>query len=227
MKKGTRLYINLTNKCNTACPFCCMYSGPEKNTFLKFERYKEIIDEHSNEDGFELQLEGGEPLLHKDLYLFMEYAISTGYCNKIIILTNGILLENHIKRIASIANWYNIKIEFKVSINYWLLTQDRNILKKLNRLLFATEFIPNINIVFNVRKRKEDDENNWLEVLLKNNGLYEKSNIYYLQSYGKMTDSDYAKPVIVQNIDAWKLYASDGTCFEQNLIARSEYEKEL
>ncbi|MBQ6628858.1 MAG: hypothetical protein IJH65_08585 [Methanobrevibacter sp.] len=35
MKKGTRLYINITNRCNTRCPFCCMYSGEDKTTDKK------------------------------------------------------------------------------------------------------------------------------------------------------------------------------------------------
>jgi molybdenum cofactor biosynthesis enzyme MoaA len=46
-----------------------MYSGTNKNTFLSFERFKEIID--ARNDDFELQLEGGEPLLNQNLYLFM------------------------------------------------------------------------------------------------------------------------------------------------------------
>lgn len=86
MKKGIRLYINLTNKCNTNCPFCCMYSGTDKDDFMTFDTFKSIIDNFDKE--FELQLEGGEPLLHKQLYLFIEYAISTNRCKKIIILTN-------------------------------------------------------------------------------------------------------------------------------------------
>ena len=44
MKKGTRLYINITNHCNTNCPFCCMYSGIKKNTYMGFETFKTIID---------------------------------------------------------------------------------------------------------------------------------------------------------------------------------------
>ena len=35
------------------------------------------------------------------------------------------------------------------------------------------------------------------------------------------------KPVIVQNIDDWFIYACDGKCFNKDLIARSNYEKEL
>lgn len=223
MKKGTRLYINLTNKCNTNCPFCCMYSGTDKNRFISFEQFQNIID--NCEDNFELQLEGGEPLLHKDIFLFIEYAIHTNRCTKIIVLTNGYLLEQYMKRFVDIANWYEILIEFKVSINYWLLqeTKNNNInhLQKLNHLVFATEFISNINILFNVRKRIGDD---WIEEELKKYQLFEKSNIFYLQSYGKLINSKYDKPVIVQNIDNWFIYASDGSCFGQDLVARSEYE---
>ena len=90
-----RLYINLTNKCNSDCPFCCMYSGKEKNTFMGFENFKEIIDRHS--DDFELQLEGGEPLLHPFMFLLLWYAYSTGRCKKIIILTNGKLVEDYLE----------------------------------------------------------------------------------------------------------------------------------
>jgi hypothetical protein len=95
----------------------------------------------------------------------------------------------------------------------------------MNLLLFSVKYLKYINIIFNVRKRKEKDEN--LETLLKENDLYDNSNIYYLQSYGKLKNSNYDKPVIVQNIDNWFIYASDGTCFNQDLIARSDYEEKL
>ena len=222
MISGTRLYINLTNKCNTDCPFCCMYSGTGKSSFLSFDAFKKIIDDTENE--FELQLEGGEPLLHKDIFLFMEYAISTGRCKKIIILSNGILLQDYIKRFIDIAVWNDIKLEFKVSINYHLLQTSFRHLEKLGRLLFATQYIENIDFVFNVRKRFEDTQ---IEDEIRRYGLYDKSNIFYLQSYGKLSDSKYEKPVIVQNIENWRIYASDGKCFEQDLIARSEHEKDL
>lgn len=222
MKKGKRLYINLTNHCNTNCPFCCMYSGTNKHNFITFEQYQKIID--SCDEQFELQLEGGEPLLHKDIFLFIEYAIHTGRCMKIIILSNGILLEKFLKRFIHIANWNSIPIEFKVSINYWLLKEYPNHLNTMAQIAFSIEFLEYMNIIFNVRKRTEDD---WIEDELKKFKLFDKSNIFYLQSYGKMKNSQYEKPIIVQNIQNWAIYASDGKCFEQDLIARSEYENSL
>ncbi len=223
MKKGTRLYINITNHCNTDCPFCCMYSGTKKNTYMDFDTFKTIID--NCKDTFELQLEGGEPILHKDIFLFIEYAIHTNRCKKIIILSNGIELKKYIKRFVDIAKWNNILIEFKISINYWLIKVEKDFLNQLNLLLFSVKYIDNINIIFNVRKRKNKDEE--LDKLLKQYGLYEYSNIYYLQSYGKLKNTDYEKPIIVQNIDNWFLYSCDGKCFNQDLIKRSEYEGTL
>ena len=221
MKKGKRLYVNITNKCNVECPFCCMCSSPRNNRFMSFDTFKHIVDE--TEGSFELQLEGGEPLLHKNLFLFLEYAVSTNRCTKIILLTNGILLEEHINRLIDFSSWNQILLEIKVSINYFLIEKNENHIKKMADLAFATKYIPSIDMVFNVRKRNEKDED--IETELKHYGILEQSNVFYLQSYGKLKDSEeYEKPIIVQNIEDWSLYASDGKCFGQDLIARSEYE---
>ena len=224
LKNGTRLYINITNSCNVDCPFCCMYSGTDKNNNMSFDIFKQIID---NTDGiFELQLEGGEPLLHKNIFLFIEYAISTNKCEKVIILTNGVLLDKYVERFVEIAQWNKIPFEVKVSVNYYLINKNEKHLKYLSDLNFATKYLkPYFNLKLNIRKRKNVDE--WIDKEIKCLGLEDIANSYYLQSYGKLSNSDYNKPVIVQNIKNWFIYASDGKCFEQDLIARSEYEKGL
>lgn len=217
-----RLYINLTNKCNSDCPFCCMYSGKEKNTFMNFNVFKYIID--GKDDDFELQLEGGEPLLHPFMLLFMWYAHSTGRCKKIIILTNGKLISDYLEEIISFMDRARIQIEIKMSINYWLYSENPHIFKQARDLHCATEFVDGISVKFNVRMRHGDE---WIIDLLKENKIYKQSNAFYLQSYGRMTGTDYEKPVIVQNIDDWFVYSCDGKCFGKDLIARSEYEKGL
>ena len=223
MKKGTRLYINITNRCNTNCPFCCMYSGTDNHIDMNFEIYKKIIDDCKT--NFELQLEGGEPLLHENLYLFIEYAISTGKCKKILILTNGIVLKQHLKRFVDLSNFYKIPFEIKVSINYWLIGVNPDHIDNIKNYLFATEYLPYFKITCNVRLRHEHE---LIKRRIEKDLLLKKhSNIYYLQSYGKLKDSDYEKPIIVQNIENWCVYACDGTSFETDLIARSEYEYKL
>ena len=224
LKNGTRLYINITNKCNVDCPFCCMYSGTNKNNSMSFDVFKSIID--NAKDYFELQLEGGEPLIHENIFLFIEYAIATKRCKKVIILTNGILLDKYVDRFIAIAQWNEIPFEIKVSVNYYLINKNPSCLEYLSNLHFVTKYLkPYFDMVLNVRKRKDVDE--WIDEELETLGLNDISHSFYLQSYGKMKDSGYDKPVIVQNIEKWSIYSSDGKCFGQDLIARSEHEKEL
>ena len=200
-----------------------MWSDSSKHTFMNFDTFKQIID--SKDKHFELQLEGGEPLLHEDMYLFMEYARSTKRCDKIIILTNGILLDKHLKRLVNFYKEYQIPIDIKISINYWLYNIDNKILEKALDYYSSIEFIDGINIILNVRLRHEDE---WLRELIKDYHLENISNIFYLQSYGKLENNkEYDKPVIVQNIDDWFIYACDGKCFNKDLIARSNYERML
>ena len=172
-----------------------------------------------------MQLEGGEPLLHENMYLFMEYARSTKRCDKIIILTNGILLDKHLKRLVNFYKEYQIPIDIKISINYWLYNMDNKILEKALDYYSSTEFIDGVNIILNVRLRYEDE---WLRDLIKDYHLENISNIFYLQSYGKLENNkEYDKPVIVQNIDDWFIYACDGKYFNKDLIERSNYERML
>ncbi len=202
-----------------------MYSGTDKKRFMTFGQFQKIIDETSV--SFELQLEGGEPLLHPQFFLFLEYAISYGRCNKINVLTNGFLLQNaFVKRILDFSHWNEIPVEFKVSVNYWLMQQDPEHLQKLANLAFALAWNPRVSLRLNVRKRKTKDE--WIDEEIAKLHLSNISNSFYLQSYGKMSGStEYDGPVIVQNIEEWEIYASDGTSFGQDLVARSEYEGKL
>ena len=112
-------------------------------------------------------------------------------------------------------------------MNYWLLERHKNCLDDILDVYLATEFIDGFDIKLNVRLRNNDlDE--WIRDELKDRKLVDISNIFYLQSYGKLSDdTSYSKPIIVQNIDDWFIYSSDGKSFYKDLIARSEYEKTL
>ncbi len=188
---------------------------------MSFAEFKKIID--SKENPFELQIEGGEPLLHKDMYSFLQYGVETGRCLKVIILTNGFLLDEHFNKLVEFGKSNNIPIIIKISVNYWLYQIDNEIVKKCKDFYELSKDNPNFDIILNVRLRHGDD---WIVDLVEEAGLKEISNIFYLQSYGKYeNEKGYSKPVIVQNIDDWFIYACDGTCFGKDLVARSDYEK--
>jgi molybdenum cofactor biosynthesis enzyme MoaA len=200
-----------------------MYSDPNKSIFLNFDKFKEIID--SKNDYYELQLEGGEPFLHQHFYLFLEYAYYTKKCSKIIISTNGIILNDHLQKLINFHSSSNIPIVIKRSINYHLYNLDNNIFRKCRDLYIATEFIEGFDIKFNVRIEKDDT---FIIEKLKEFKIFEQSNIYNFQKYGRLSDDKkYSEPFICQNIDDWFIYACDGTCFGKDLISRSKYEKIL
>lgn len=190
---------------------------------MGFDTFKKIIDTYN--DDFELQIEGGEPLLNKNLYLFIYYAVSTSRCKKIIISTNGKLLKNHLQRLVDFAAYTHVEILIKMSINYYLYNEDPSIIKNARDLYLATEFIEGFNVRFNVRLRNNDE---WLRNELVNGKIIDYCNVYYLQSYGRLlNDNNYEKPKIFQNIDDWYIYSSDGQCFDKDLILRSEHEKSV
>jgi MoaA/NifB/PqqE/SkfB family radical SAM enzyme len=199
-----------------------MFSEPRKTTFLSFNRFKEIIG--VNSDLFELQLEGGEPFLHPDFYTFLEYVNNLKSCTKITISSNGILLNKHLQRLVYFSGVSKIPLTIKRSINYYLFNIDNDIFKTCSDLHIAIKNIKDFKIEFNVRLRKEDG---WITEKLKEYNIFDQSSVYDLQNYGRMEDTSYVKPFIVRNIDEFFVYASDGTCFNDNLVERSEYEKTL
>src|SRR3989338_929460 len=84
-----RYYFAVTNACNRSCEFCSCYSRPGKKTYLSLEKFKEILP---TEGLFEIQLEGGEPLIHPRIEEMIRYAQATGRCEKVILGTNAVML---------------------------------------------------------------------------------------------------------------------------------------
>ena len=220
-----RYYFSLTNRCNLNCPFCCMNSGTGKSTFLPFDRFKEVLD--STTKKFELQLDGGEPLLHPCFQLFLEYAYYTGRCTKLTIGTNGKLLGRRIDELVAFACRTNIPTIVKASVNFHLLANNPLLIKEYSDIVTAVEFVPGFDIKFNVRLRREVDDS-WIVDALRERHLEEKSKVFYLQRYGRYEEhNELDLPFINQNIDEWFFFASDGANFGHDLIARSNYEKTL
>lgn len=216
-----RLYINLTNHCDANCPFCCMYSESTKHTFMSIKTFEDIIKSHNKP--FELQLEGGEPMLHPLIYEFIHLAIKTNRCKKVIILTNGLSLDKHIKKLKKCCQNYKLPFLIKISYNYWLESCDKKLLIKIKNWIrnYEDEYF---SFLINCRLRHEDEK---IKNELLKTKLESHANIFYLQSYGKNKNTDYEKPIIIQNIGDWFVYACDGKKFDKDLIARSEYESTL
>ena len=215
-----KLYINVTSRCNTDCPFCCMYSGTLKETTMSFNTFRDIVNKI--EGDFILQLEGGEPLIHPQIFLFIAYAVLGG-CKKIIIDTNGLNLIGKIDDLISLKLISKIPFEIKVSVNYWLLFVNEKHIEDIKDCVNRIENINDFNIFINTRKRFNDD---WVDEKIKEFGLEKISRSFYLQAYGKLKGSNYGELKIKDNHE-WEIFSADGTSFGKDLIARSEYERTL
>ena len=163
--KFKKIYIEITNGCNLNCDFCI--KNKRKIITITKENYKYIIDKiknHTKEIYFHIL---GEPLMHKDINYFINYAHKHGLL--VNITTNGYLINNiennkNIHRlnisIHSFNKKYNIDLETYlnnifsiidkikeytyINLRLWIKDQNTNkILEYINSKYHTT--IENIN----------------------------------------------------------------------------------
>jgi MoaA/NifB/PqqE/SkfB family radical SAM enzyme len=177
-----------------------MWSASDKNTFLKPERFYEIIDNAN--DNFEVQLEGGEPLEHPDFWDLFLYAGLKNKCKKIIISSNNIVYDrNMANKIAIFSEDRKIKVEIRPSINYHLEDRNINLTEDCERFVNDLKRYKNVSVVFNVRLRKGKDE-----FLFGKYDFLDNAKIFYFQKYGRNEDDvDADLPFIKQNVDEFHL----------------------
>lgn len=87
-----RYFLELTYRCNLACPYC--YVGKDRNKQeLTLEEWKKVIDQLPFYSI--ATLVGGEPLLRKDFIDILAYT-SKKIMNKVHVVSNGILINDEI-----------------------------------------------------------------------------------------------------------------------------------
>ena len=105
-----KIYLEITNGCNLNCDFCI--KNKRKITNISFDNYKYIIDKIKDyTDEIYLHVLG-EPLMHKEINEFIDYAYNKGLL--VNITTNGYLIKRikdnkHIHRLNISVHSYNIK----------------------------------------------------------------------------------------------------------------------
>ena len=92
--------VEVTSACNLKCPFCATtFRGNDiKKGFMPFDVVKKIIDEGKNKSLYGVKYNiRGEPLLHPEIHLFVQYAKSNGlvdvYFNTNAMLLNEVMAE--------------------------------------------------------------------------------------------------------------------------------------
>ena len=93
----------VTNLCNAQCKHCSSAAGKPFQNELSTREGIELIKQLSEISIFDLAFSGGEPLLRRDIYELMKYAVDQGFI--IGIGTNGLIINEKIaKRLQSLEN---------------------------------------------------------------------------------------------------------------------------
>ncbi|MFA7708137.1 MAG: radical SAM protein [Candidatus Pacearchaeota archaeon] len=100
----SKVYFELTRKCNLNCKYCYNKSSFAFSKELSKEKIFSVLNELAQAGTFEIRFTGGEPTLHKDFFEILAYAESLGFF--VSLGTNGVWNQKTINQIKS----SNIKI---------------------------------------------------------------------------------------------------------------------
>lgn len=90
------LNVHITDHCNMKCELCCHHSQfVEESVFADYDEFCRDLDRMHElvPDICQLSLLGGEPLLHPKLTMFLAGARKRYPYARIVLVTNGLLLE--------------------------------------------------------------------------------------------------------------------------------------
>ena len=132
MRRKTRipiLHIHLVDHCNLNCRGCDNFSPLSPEVFANiavFERDCERISQLCNGRVQEIQLLGGEPLLHPQVIDFMQIARKNFPSVSIKLVSNGVLLLKQKEAFWSACRQYDIEIvvtKYPIKIDYEAVKQ--------------------------------------------------------------------------------------------------------
>lgn len=84
------IYVRVSENCNSRC-FMCHYAGKHDSYNITMEQYYKLIEYIKTKKFETIRFTGGEPLLHRDILIFIKLAKNLGL--KTSIITNGYLLK--------------------------------------------------------------------------------------------------------------------------------------
>ncbi len=145
------LCFEIIQKCPNNCMFCSSISSIDSVNIVTFNKFKETIDKFISLGGItEISISGGEPFLHPDLLVMVEYCKSKGI--KTVIYTSGITKRTKLKEEAKIGlGSSELKITNQIEENEYDYI-DRLTMRKLKEIELD-------KIVFNFQASEVDGYN--------------------------------------------------------------------
>lgn len=156
--------VEITDRCNLKCPTCYAGSSPTYGRHRTLEEVKRMLDavvanEHEPDV---VQISGGEPTVHPDLFAILDYAKSLPI-RHLMLNTNGIELANNRELVEQLASYmpnFEIYLQFDSFRNEVLQRMRgadlaavrQRALEHLNAVNLST------TLVVTVQKNLNDDE---------------------------------------------------------------------
>lgn len=170
IERRNTLQVFITNRCNLSCLGCFarkIMFGPEKD--ISVDEYEKVVHAFIDKKGIQINLLGGEPLLHPDLKQILTMNRFGGI--KTTIYTNGLLLDKYfsedfdsVKLRVSVYSYdgknksiKSIKTNFSIDINYMISKETT-----MDDLLQASNYSEhelNCKVFFISSIRELDNEN--------------------------------------------------------------------
>lgn len=88
------LVVELVNSCNLSCSYCYNKLGKFEQSELLYDIFEKIVDEAADIGVFDINLSGGEPFLHKDIFKCIGKILDSDL--GISIVSNGTLINKNI-----------------------------------------------------------------------------------------------------------------------------------
>ena len=131
--KTLHFQVHLTYHCNLGCKGCSHFSSISKDKYLDVETFEsdfKQLQSLTKNKIRQIDLLGGETLLHPQINIFLSIARKYFKRSKIILFTNGILLKNMPNEFWDICAINNIVISIS---NYPIKLDINNIMEKSKR----------------------------------------------------------------------------------------------
>lgn len=201
-KYNRRVYLRLTNICNRYCDFCFYRNETAERGYMSVATALEIVKKEHEQHDFSIeplyvQLTGGEPSLHPNLYEIVAKILTFPNVN-LYLETNGSNLkdENYLRLFKDFPG----QIRLKISLNSELITPESDWLE--NVLFLRAQNLP-VWYTFMARYKNEKDKE-YLEKIIEDNNLNWK--FLYPIDYNR----DYING-ITNRIVSCIIYTIDGT----------------
>ena len=164
MQHSCLTLLEITDNCNLRCPVCYASSGPHRPQHHSLETVTRMLDAVVANEGEPdvVQLSGGEPTLHPQLFEIIEAARARPI-RHLMINTNGIRIAQDralLERLAAYRQRFEVYLQFDSLESHALLTLRGADLTRIRREALAAlnEFDISTTLVVTLRKGLNDRE---------------------------------------------------------------------